>query len=595
MRVPFSFIKSAGEAAVVDPATLPLTGWYRASFLAAPWTSIASAGPSIGRQLKEPTTPPSRGTSLLGLTGANFDGSNDRLNQDEALDIYLSASAWWVGLLVRADTAAATAAGEFYEDAAIITEANGGWGVAFTTSGVRAGNYDGAFKKTGWVALGTATWAWVEAWLSGGVLSISVDGGTPATVSAGNLTSLAARPMRLGANFDYSKFFDGQLAELMVMDSVPSADQRERIRNSYLCHRYGLNFTGDPEHTCPPVVSGAWQPCTAPNANLYTQTTLTTTAGYQQRDGARLHWFGGKWWLLGGWWPPPSDWEPDHLTNQIQSSADLITWTEELPHDPGDATRWSPRHTFMSWVHAGKLWVAGGDQYTLLDDPILSDVWNSPDGVTWTQVAASSPWGAQGRSEGASGCNGVWDPIAGYFGGYMHVLGGHRSTSLSQNWNDWPATREHWRSTDGVTWERMPDMPFDRGGVMDAVVLCSTMFIVSGNSGTRTTRVLPTDTWAWNGTEWRQMSTTSNGVWTGKDYVSIAAFDDKLWILTGFDLEAGNSKGGCWSRDLGRTWEFAFAPTWNASHADACAVGNSRIAIATGNGQEDNTYQVVVT
>lgn len=238
MIAPFSFIQSGA----FNPATLSLTGWWRTDYGGSPWTGTASAGSSGGRTLEEPTNPPTTGSTINGLTPANFDGTNDRLEElDLFLSSYVSASAWWVGLLVNVDTVAGAAANA-YDDEAFVSDDNGGWLLAVNSSGVRAINYDGAYKTTPHAALSTGAWAWVEAWLSAGTLSVSVNGGTAQTVASGNLTTPGTRVPRVGQNWDGTKFYDGRIAELMIAQSVPSSGDRASIRTSYINTRYALSL-----------------------------------------------------------------------------------------------------------------------------------------------------------------------------------------------------------------------------------------------------------------------------------------------------------------------------------------------------------------
>src|SRR5437867_3926426 len=54
---------------------------------------------------------------------------------------------------------------------------------------------------------------------------------------------------------------------------------------------------------------------------------ITNKAPYEWRDGAKLHFFKGKYWLLGGWVNGPrKSWNGDDTTNEIWSSADLVSW-----------------------------------------------------------------------------------------------------------------------------------------------------------------------------------------------------------------------------------------------------------------------------
>ena len=363
-----------------------------------------------------------------------------------------------------------------------------------------------------------------------------------------------------------------------------------------------------------PLVHGTGSaPCVQPyNTRPYTGSLVTAAAtGLGPLvDGASLVRCFDKWLLIGGWSTSPEDWGdgvPVNTTNRVLSSTDLETWTQELAHAPaaptsGAGARFLPRHTFMVWVTdedgpAETLWVAGSDQYAgPPSTAIPSDIWYSTNGTTWTRAAASSPWGALGRSGSDMGIGGVWNPIVGILGDYVHVMGGHRHTSLATAVEDWAATREHWRApaADPTSWTQLADMPFDRAGVLKAPALCGKLFVIGGNSGTNTTRVQPTDCWALDGSSWLRMSGNSRGVWSGRDYIATPAFDDKLWVLTGYNDPAGNQGGAYWSRDLGRTWERAFAAPWAGSHADGFAVGGGRIAIVSGNGHGNDTYEIEV-
>src|SRR5687768_4371612 len=82
----------------------------------------------------------------------------------------------------------------------------------------------------------------------------------------------------------------------------------------------------------------------------YTGSLISDKAPYEWRDGAKLHFFKGKYWLLGGWVNGPrKSWDGDDTTNEIWSSPDLVTWTLERKHIAQPATtgpdaRWTRRH-----------------------------------------------------------------------------------------------------------------------------------------------------------------------------------------------------------------------------------------------------------
>lgn len=117
-----------------------------------------------------------------------------------------------------------------------------------------------------------------------------------------------------------------------------------------------------------------------------------------------------------------------------------------------DTAPFGGRRGHTSVVHDGKMWVIGGYNS---DSGILSDVWCSEDGVSWTVAAWEAPFG--GRRSHTSV---VYD-------GKIWVIGGRGSKSLndvwySENGEDWQAATleapwpERWGHTsvvfDGKIW-----------------------------------------------------------------------------------------------------------------------------------------------
>jgi len=323
-----------------------------------------------------------------------------------------------------------------------------------------------------------------------------------------------------------------------------------------------------------PANPALWAP-PAPNVRTYAGSTLTTSAPYHPRDGAALHKIAGRYVLWGGWWSGgTAPWSPYGVTtNEIWSSLDRITWTLDREHteDPpltGPNAIFSKRHTIMSGLFKGYGWVLGSDISDPADPVPKSDVWRSLDGrFGWQRVAASCPWGP------------VYLGIFGVLGDYMHVMGGFRNNV---------ASKRHYRSRDGVNWERLSDMPFARAGVVQAVTLHGKLFIVGGASGHFNDRVYHNDVWAYCAAGWRQMS--SGAPWPGRFYNGVAAYDDRLWSTTG--AGGANLEGCSSSQDYGQTW-VEHTPPWGASHADGItATEEDGITVATGNLQGQNVFSM---
>jgi len=241
MRAPFSFIKAAGGAAF-DPATLALTGWWRASYSASPWVGTASAGASGTRDLTEATNPPSVGAAQNGLDPADFDGTNDQMRITLTLDDFVNASAASAWVLFLADTAAADApAGQPYNNPAPLSTANSGYFiVGYSDAGVRCATHDGAYREVT-VAASTGAYHLAQVRIDGALLGVRVDSGSWSTTACGAIADLTSNPIFLGTNVDQTKYFDGRILDVGLIDSVLSDVNFDNIK-SYVNSRYALSL-----------------------------------------------------------------------------------------------------------------------------------------------------------------------------------------------------------------------------------------------------------------------------------------------------------------------------------------------------------------
>jgi hypothetical protein len=152
----------------------------------------------------------------------------------------------------------------------------------------------------------------------------------------------------------------------------------------------------------------------------------TAKAAWTPRIAAGLVEFKGKLWLLGG----TEDYyfgTDKSLKNDVWYSENGKDWTLATA-DAG----WSPRAYHQAVVHAGKLWVMGGGNYTPKYHAV-NDVWSSEDGVKWTKVTDKAAWHER-----------LWFSAVVYRD-RMWVLGGWSSPPYT-NWGD------VWYSKDGKTW-----------------------------------------------------------------------------------------------------------------------------------------------
>src|SRR5258708_12752657 len=81
-------------------------------------------------------------------------------------------------------------------------------------------------------------------------------------------------------------------------------------------------------------------------------------------------------WLIGGN-------QSTVFKNDVWNSSDGVSWTQVLSATPtGNVNQFSPREDFGALVFNNSMWVIGG-----WDGGSKNDVWNSIDGITWNRVS----------------------------------------------------------------------------------------------------------------------------------------------------------------------------------------------------------------
>lgn len=155
-------------------------------------------------------------------------------------------------------------------------------------------------------------------------------------------------------------------------------------------------------------------------------TQVTQTVPFPARFGHTSVVFGGKMWIIGG------SGVSGGIVNDVYYSTDGATWTQVLADNafPGP-TQFTQRLGHSSVVFNGLMWVIGGLGTGNVE---LNDVWSSPDGLTWTQVTASSAWDIRNFQQVV------------VFNDKMYLIGGDTTHPGVAYFND------VWSSDDGITW-----------------------------------------------------------------------------------------------------------------------------------------------
>lgn len=311
---------------------------------------------------------------------------------------------------------------------------------------------------------------------------------------------------------------------------------------------------------------------------------------WRARDGNTLTWLPGtgRLWMVGGWNPySKEDGGYDLVTtDEVWSSADGVSWTQELEHLHGAFER---RHSHNTVLWNDRLWMVGGDTWQgyLEGLPYYNhDVVSSADGLTWTVelgpgAAAEPPW-----SERALQTIGVYD-------GRLWMAGGQ---DLLGDPMAYTYHNDVWVTDDGVTWtEVVADAPGSETrwagcGVLDGLVeFKGRMWLVGCAQYNETTgATLRNEVWSTtDGVVWTEHAEPP---WAGKIWHNVVVWQDKLWILFGYtygDPENGWSAGNAneaWYSEDGETWT-SLPPDMPVpgSHAQGVAVTEEGLVLAGGN------------
>jgi hypothetical protein len=143
--------------------------------------------------------------------------------------------------------------------------------------------------------------------------------------------------------------------------------------------------------------------------------------------------FNNKFWLLGGF-------DGSTYHNDVWNSADGVHWTQVSQHAP-----WSPRTIAAAVVYQNRLWIIGGsviDGQPETNKNAAHEVWSSADGVNWTLVSDRMP-GFAGNS-----------PIV--FDNKLWLVGANRVGSFGKS---------SLVTDDGVSWKEEAAPWSPRGGV----------------------------------------------------------------------------------------------------------------------------------
>ena len=233
--------------------------------------------------------------------------------------------------------------------------------------------------------------------------------------------------------------------------------------------------------------------------------------------------FNGRMWVIGGfddekgfrndvWYSPDGkDWV------QANSSLDFLN------HRVGQSAT----------VFRNKIWIIGGGW----GDENYGDIWCSDDGVAWRRVKSMAEFGTRSQHSTVVFNNRLW------------IIGGKRHSADSQLLGD------AWYSDDGVSWtQATPQVAFRPMGYQNLLVLDNKVWDV-GNVFYRPengSTVEYNEIWnSVNGRDWNLV--TSHGLFPARNSASAVVYNNKLWIIGGYNETLGRLADVWYSSD-GSEW-----------------------------------------
>lgn len=325
-------------------------------------------------------------------------------------------------------------------------------------------------------ALTDGNWHFVFLQRAGSAMQLYIDGALAATMDNGALlfgsTSVTQVGAGSGMSAAVSNPWNGALDDVEIFDVSLTPQQIVDLLTLSYPGRDGagaLSFQGKM------WLIGGWNGSYTPQTNSEVWSSvdglnwaLETIAPWERRHDAGYAVLNDKMWIVGG------DRNTGHYQNQVWSSVDGVSWQQVTDDVP-----WANRATQYVLAFNNRLWLLGGQQIFESGVPpapvvAYNDVWSSGDGANWVLETDSAAWSPRGMIMGAV-----------VFGGAMWVIGGGLydvrtfnndvwSSPDGVNWSQiapqapWPPKQFHNITVfDNKMWVMAGGDPVDQGGSSD--------------------------------------------------------------------------------------------------------------------------------
>jgi hypothetical protein len=267
---------------------------------------------------------------------------------------------------------------------------------------------------------------------------------------------------------------------------------------------------------------------------------MTAQAAFSPRDTAEDAVFLGKMWISNAYHAGGT------LVRDLWNSTDGVNWTQVLDDTPYDG------YAEMA-VFQGKLWA------------IKQSVWNSPDGINWTQVLDKTPFGARGYGELVVFKDELWQLGSG---------------------------DDIWHSRDGVAWECAGSgMPWGKRMGSAVAVYNGKLWLCGGGEDKQSDPpekhyaqfTTHSDVWCSDdGVSWTRV--TEHAPWAQRQWFVAREWAGRLWIFGGFSNRNSVNFAEAWYTRDGVHWtELKSEQQWSPRHEPTIYVYEGSLWLAAGN------------
>lgn len=203
---------------------------------------------------------------------------------------------------------------------------------------------------------------------------------------------------------------------------------------------------------------------------------------------------------MGGWGPQVG------YRNDIWNTDNGVNWTQAAVN-----AAWPAREGHSLIVFKDKLWLIGGVNYDKRETK--NDIWYSEDGINWLEATSSAAWSPR------------WDHAITVFKDKLWLAGG---MDLSDN-----IFKDVWSSEDGKNWQLVTDNPpWQQRQGHNLLVYRDKLWVI-GRLDDETNGGVNDVWYSEDGIGWTK--TKNDPDWLGREDSAAAVFKDEIWIMGGMD------------------------------------------------------------